>query len=184
MHKTLGILVGLMAVVLVGSCWSTDLYSDWDHDVDFSAYKTFAWLEMDEEDRPGNQLPEHLDLRLRRVVDDVLTKKGLQRAPVVPMADLLLTYYVSIEKELKVSHITSSYYGSYGYGYWPGYSYATQTTVREYDQGTVVIDLVDRKTKQLVWTSHVKKAVRDPNPSGKRIEKTAKKMFKGFPPKP
>jgi hypothetical protein len=35
----------------------------------------------------------------------------------------------------------------------------------------------------MVWTGVVEKEVRSVNPSGKRIQKTIKKLLKNFPPK-
>jgi hypothetical protein len=174
--------MGLALAVLIVGCSSTKVAMDWDREVDFSGFETFAWLEVDEEDREGLQLPDHLDTRLRRIVDDVLTEQGLQRAPVLPMADLLLTYYVNVKKELRVDRVTAGYYGTYGYGYWPGYTHGTRANVREYAKGTVVIDIVDRRTQQLVWTSWVQTSAGRPDPSGDRILKVVRKMFDGFPP--
>ena len=172
------VLAVLGIVVALAGCSSLEVSNDWNREVDFGAYKSFTWLERTGAE-PGDQLPEHLDIRLRRVVDDVLTAKGMQRAPVLPEADLLLTYYVSFDRELRVD--TYAGYGVWGYGYWPGYTYGP-TSVRVVHNGTVVIDVVDRRSKQLVWTGQVQGAVQNRNPPGDRVQMVAEKLLEGFPP--
>jgi len=175
-HSVLSVL-GL--VVALTGCSSLEVSNDWNREVDFSGFKTFTWLERTGAE-PGDQLPSHLDIRLRRVVDDVLTEKGFRRTSVTPEADLLLTYWVSFEKELRVD--TYGGFGAYGYGYWPGYYGVGTTSVRVVAKGTVVVDVVDRRTTQLVWTGQVQGAVQSRNPPGERVEMVVTKLLQAFPP--
>lgn len=178
------VLIALLASVIgiTQACSTSGLEfrADWDHEVDFSGYRTFAWLEREGEG-PGLELPEHLDIRLRRVVDDVLTDKGFERAPVVPQADLLLAYYAGVERSVRIEYETPGWYGPYRYGYWPGARWGT-TSVREYATGTVVIDIVDRRTARLVWTGSVEGAVSRRNPSGERVQEVVERILREFPP--
>ena len=129
-------------------------------------------------------------MRLRRVVDDIMIdEKGLRRIAELPLADLLLAYYVDTQKNLRVDYsVYGSYYGGYGYGFWPGYYPAGPVgggavhRVREYTTGTVVLDIVDRRTKTLVWTGVVEGEARYQNPSGERVQKVMEKVLEGFPP--
>jgi hypothetical protein len=175
----------ILAAVLSSCGSSLAVIADWDHHVDFSGFRTFTWLEP-AGDAPGDRLPEHLDIRLRRVVEEVLIDKGLEPAPAFPQADLALTYFVSTQRELRVDLVTHSYYGGYTYGYWGGYpGYGTTTArVREYATGSVVIDIVDRKTRQLVWTCAVEGEIKSANPPGERVEAVVRKMLRDFPPSP
>jgi hypothetical protein len=173
----------LVVAALAAACASTSLpvVSDYDPQADFSKYSSYAWIEQPVQPPEGQQLPEHLDRRLHRVIEDVLDAKGLQRAPALPQADLLLTTYVSLNTEVRVIRMPNSPYG-YAYGYWPGWTY-TPDDVRSYHKGTVVLDIVDRKTNQLVWTGAVTSAVNNPNPPSDRIQKVIEALLAGFPPK-
>jgi len=74
--------------------------------------------------------------------------------------DLLINFNAFLRDKTKVTTRPApvSYGGYYGYrrGYydpWFGYShsYATETHVSEYTEGTLNIDLVDAKNKKMVW---------------------------------
>jgi len=177
-------------LLLSGACSSLEIDSEWDRSIDFSSYKTYAWIPQDKGLPASQQLPKHLDLRLRRVVDTIMIdKKGFESVPVMPEADLLLAYYIDTQKNLRVDYaVYGGYYGGYGYGYWPGYmgaGYAGGTgvaSVREYTTGSLVLDIVDRRTKTLVWTGVVEGEAKYQNPSGDRVEKVMTKMLAGFPP--
>jgi len=64
--------------------------------------------------------------------------------------DLLLNFNASLTQQTRVR--SDPYAGYYGYrrgyyGGWPGYA----TTVDQYEQGTLNIDVVDARSKRLVW---------------------------------
>jgi len=58
-----------------------------------------------------------------------------------------------------------------------------QTTVSEYTVGTLVVDIFDAKSKQLVFRGTATDELSDkPEKNVKKVEKAAEKMFKNFPP--
>lgn len=174
------LVVGIVAVTLVaGVAWAKVVY-DHDPTVDFSTFSTFGWLERDNSIEA--QLPEHLRVRLRRVTEEVLAEKGFQPAPAPPQTDFLLTFYLGARDELEIRQVGYSTYSPWGYGYWQGFNYG-YTEVRSYKQGTLVLDIVDARTRQLVWVGTLEKELRSVDPPGKRIQKSIKKLLKNFPPK-
>jgi len=177
----LAMLVTGVIVSVMGCSSMPDVMSDFDQGVDFSQYRTFTWLEPDPSLDESYRLPDHLDRRLRRVTTDVLADKGFDPAPVPPAADLLLTYYISIHKELKVDLVGHTYYGGYTYGYWPTAGYST-ARVREYAAGTLVVDMIDRESGQAVWTGVVTGTAQNENPSGDRIQQVMEALLEDFPP--
>jgi hypothetical protein len=168
-----------LAVLAAGYAWAKVIF-DYDKSVDFSGYSTYAWMKRD--NSIESQLPDHLRMRLQRVTEEVLAEKGFDPAPAPPQTDLLLTYYFGASDELQINHVQYSPYSPWGYGYWPGFNYG-YTEVRSYKQGTLVLDIVDARTHQLVWMGRVEKEVRSANPPGKRIQKSVTKLLKNFPPK-
>jgi hypothetical protein len=87
-------------------------------------------------------------------------------------ADLLVNYLTKVDKKINVDTFNNNfgynpYYGP-GWG-WSG-SMHTQTTVREYEVGTLIIDLIDNKTGKLVWRGSVEDTIRDQNTPQERVE--------------
>jgi len=178
-RKSISLVLTFLFLLVAGYSWAKVIF-DYDPNADFASYTTYMWI--DREGSADTQLPDHLRRRLRRVTEDVLATKGLDPAPAPPQADLMLTYYVGVREELRVQYVSYSLYRPYGYGYWGGYGYG-YTDVRRYNQGTVVLDIVDARTHQLVWTGTLEKAVSNPNPPGKKVQKSVTKLLKNFPPK-
>jgi hypothetical protein len=64
-----------------------------------------------------------------------------------------------------------------------GFGDAT-TTEHDYKVGTLVIDLYDVKTKQLIWRGRAQDTVSDKaTQTEKNLDKGVAKMFKAFPPR-
>lgn len=177
-HSMIVILVG--AALLTG-CSSTTVNSDYDHDIDFSRYSTFAWYDHSESQYKPLHPNQIVDTRIHRAIASEFLAKGLkQTAP--DKADILITYHTSSEQKVDVYH---SGYG-YGYGYWGGYwgpyGGMPTTTVSQYDVGTLIIDVIDRGKNDLVWRGMIQKALSQRDSSEVRINDYVKRVLKTFPP--
>jgi hypothetical protein len=77
-------------------------------------------------------------------------------------------------------------YRGYRYGWaWPWYGYAAPypaVRVQEYTEGSVIVDVVDPKTKELLWRGQgMARVSDDPNTYAKEIDKTVQAILKKFP---
>jgi len=127
--------------------------SDFDHAVNFRAYKTWAWYPRqasDTEGGPARGYESFTDQRIRDAVTKDLGAKGLTEVASNAAPDVFVAYSVRIEnQQQRVGGSPFGYgypygYGGYGYGYPYGGSY-------NYKAGTVIIDIVDAKRKELAW---------------------------------
>jgi hypothetical protein len=87
--------------------------------------------------------------------------------------------HVSVEGQTRVD------VDSFGYGgYWRGYGMST-VQVTNFEVGTLMVDLLEGKTKTLIWRGVATKTVPS-NPTAEKVDKMVKKiigkMFKNFPP--
>ena len=129
--------------------------SDFDHAVNFRAYKTWAWYPKqtnDTEGGPAKGYESFTDQRIRDAVAKDLTAKGLTEATTSP--DVYVAYSVRVENKQQVAggYPYSPYgygYGGYGYGGFGGYPYGGGAY--NYKAGTVIIDIVDARRKELAW---------------------------------
>jgi hypothetical protein len=179
MRSTPLVLLTVAALAVSVACSTATISVDWDHQVNFSRYKTFAWYDHKGDAHPRQAPNQIVDARIRRSVAQDLIDKGLtQTAP--SEADLLVTYYTALDRSLRM------YSSGYGYGYWGGWHgwgpRAAYTDVYEYTEGTLVIDLIDRVKEQLVWRGTITKGISPDEVSDEAIGKAVAKVMRTFPP--
>jgi len=181
--KRIRLVAFLFAVVVLGSCSSTSVQTDYDHQVAFDRYSTFAWFEH-AEDQPHAALNQIIDGRIRRAIAENAISKGFsQTAP--DKASLLFTYYVSLNQQLRMYNTGWGYgYGhrwGWGYGFWPGWNWG-DGGVYAYHEGTIIVDVIDRENKQLVWRGVVTRALGKKSSSDEKIRKAIDRVMHDFPP--
>lgn len=154
----LGAIAGLMA------CASAQVNADWDRTARFAEYRTYAWM-----DTPRMQELQQgtlFDRRLRSAVESELASKGLRKSDASGEADVLLAYHAGVKDKLDVQQ-----WGHFG----------RRWDVREYQQGTLVIDVVDASSESLVWRASATEEVRTSDVSDAKIAEVVQKMFASFP---
>jgi hypothetical protein len=162
----------------LGCASSLDVQRDYDPQYSFSGLRTYAWVEQtggfQGEAGVGNQL---IDRRIHEAVDRALAAKGYQQSSSDP--DFIVAYHAAAEDKLDV-YTTYDYYG-YGYGWRAG---VPRTEVREFTEGTIVIDVVDPSLKQLVWRGTGTGVVRggEPDEVSRRIDEAVAQVLADFPP--
>ena len=124
--------------------------NDFDHAVNFRAYKTWSWYPqqpIDTEGGPAKGYESFLDKRMRAAVTTEMNKKGLTEVDKAP--DIYVAYSARVEDKQQVS----PYYNGMGYPYGYGYGYygRNYSPVTQYKAGTVVIDIIDARRKELAW---------------------------------
>ena len=116
-------------------------------------------------------------------VTEELLSRGLEPTE-EEFADFYVTFFGARKQMQEVKGAVSI--GSAGwYGvnqYWE--SGWTKVVVSDYVEGTLVLDIVDAKTKQLAWRAYCKGVIRDPSKRDKIINKAVAKAFKQFPREP
>ena len=150
---------------------------DFDRTFDFSTLKTYAW-KMHPAMKDDPELRESVGAELvRMALSRELLDKGF-----VPTEEEFADFYVTgFGTRNRKSEIRGSIGGWYNSS--PYYMQGWQTVmVRNYMEGTLILDIVDAKTKQLAWRAYCKGAIRNPSKRDKVIDKALRKAFKKFPP--
>jgi hypothetical protein len=156
------------------------VYINYDKSYDGSAVETFAWAET-AETSVANTDPL-LHSRIVNGIEYYLTLGGVREAESNP--DVYVTYHASTKKELSIDTSVHGYGYPGGWGYYGhrpyGYGgYATSsTTVREYERGTLIVDVWDAASNQLVWrgTAANIAVIENPIKMEKKIDKALKKI--------
>ncbi len=176
-------LAAMLACVSLVGCSQYDINYDYDIDSNFSAYRTYAWIPITINEgsttaKSAMQSNTLLDSRIRGAVDSNLKAKGLTLNEETP--DLLVVYHTGMQNKVDVTDWGYSYAGSY-WG-WAG----QDIDVYNYTEGTLLVDLVNSKTKQLAWRGSATGVV-DPGRSPEQVQQTINdvvgQMFQNYPPK-
>ena len=172
----------LALALLCLSCSGIRVTTDYDPNADFTKVRSYAWLD-EQSGVQGDRadVTSLLDRRVRRSVDTELQKKGLSAANRTA-ADALVTYHLGVETKLDVNTIDTGY--GYGRGWYRG-GVSTHTTVTEYQEGTLLIDIVDPKAKQLIWRGSGQARIRrssTPEEREQRIDEAVAEILKSYPP--
>jgi hypothetical protein len=172
----------LVAVAALGTgCSGMNVYSDFDPTAvdEMKAYKTYSWLPTPKERRrDANQL---VSKRIMMVTDETLSKMGYGRAQ-TSAPDFLVGWHGAVDTKLQYSTV-NTYYG-YGWGYWGGTG-TSQTYATKYHEGSLIIDIVDAKTNELVWRGVAQSEVypqSDPDYRNRQIDSAIQKILSKFPP--
>lgn len=141
--------------------------------VDFSKYHTYKWVAVEGASHP-NQI---VDAEIKQSIDAQLTAKGLTKAT-GDKADLYVGYQTAVDQQKQWNA-----YGEGGRWLGGGMATATSSTI---SVGTLVVDLYDPATKQLVWSGQATKTLDPSNnqqKNEKNLDKSMAKLFKNYPPK-
>ena len=165
----LALLSGLMLA------WAADVSVDWDKSVDFSKYRSYAWVAGTNAKNPL------VHERLLTAINGQLEAKGLTRVDDPAKADMLVLYHASTDYETRLN--TTSMNNGWGVRW--GDTGTSTTTVSKIPMGQLVVDLVDAGTRKLVWLGSASDSISDkPEKNEQKINKAVKKLFEKFPPKP
>ena len=168
---------GFLAVTLLFSalgCSSMTVRADHDSQYDFSVYSSIALFERKGKEPRQPQMSPIVDQRIASTVAAELKAKGFEsRSP--RNADLLVTFYTAVRRRVVIHH--SGWYGWRGWGWHGGTRW-----VNSYPEGTLVIDIVDRRDRQLVWRGVGEGAFTKMNPSDEKVAKKVSKILARFPP--
>src|ERR1022692_3230175 len=167
----------LTALMCLGvAAFAQDVQFDYDRSANFSAYKTYNWIDYRRVD-VGDQL---LDQDIKRAVDAQLAGKGLRR--VESGGDLLVGYQAGVSPEKEFDSIGAGGWGGpFGWGNWGN----TRVTTSTVDVGKLTIGLFDPASNQLVWRGAASKTLNISKKADKNyrtLEKVMAKLFRNYPP--
>ena len=178
-------LTALLLALLFATAANAKMAIDFNPNLDFSNYKTFAYLGGVESLVRLQLNPELLNNRMHRAVVRELTAKGLREVQPEENPDLVVRYWVEAESNAQVTGTAHwGTWGSYYYGYW-SVMYTTMSTPVTH-KGLLGIELIDTKTRDLAWRLFVSEKIihNDPDKIWKTADKNIVKAFKSYPPTP
>lgn len=164
------------ALVLAAACSSTSTSYDYDEGTDFSRYRSFDLLSTPES---SAEVSELVYKRVEEAVRRELEAKGLVPADDAP--DLHVALQLGSRSRVQVTDMGYRY-GAYEYGYYG----PRDINVYEYDEGMLIVDLIDAGSDALVWRGRATRALpSNPSPEKSRelVNEVVAKLLAPYPPK-
>ena len=157
----------------------------WDDDYDFESVKTFQWRPPREASL--EQSDPFLHSRIVNAIEFQLTEHGLTEVTSDP--DVFVTYYSSTDTDRRLQSVAIGYgFGGYGTGRWGYWGYRgispvlVDTRVIDIERGSLVIDVWDADSEQLVWRGSVSDITisDDPAKTQRNVVKAIEQMAKRY----
>lgn len=157
------IVISAVLVLLLSACAQNLVRTDYDSARDFSAYQTFSWISDDKMKRHLLVDTDLVDRRVRASVEANLAALGLSPAKAGDSSDVIIAYHYDVKDQFYVD----SYHSFGGYAPWWHYHHfggprgsVNDVDVRHYDQGVLIIDLIDARDNKLFWRGITERRIR------------------------
>lgn len=173
-NKLVSGLIGMM-FLFAGIASAQQVKTDFDRSTNFAQYKTYSWEKVKTKD------PLDVD-RIKSAVNAVLAARGWTQ--VDSGGDVCIMAMEVTNTQQTLNTFYNGMGGGWGWRRFGGGGFGEATTTTDtYKVGTVVVDLFDAKTKQLIWRGSSSDTLSNNSDKNiKNLDKGVDKMFKKFPP--
>lgn len=170
-------LLPLLLLFTLGSCSSIRVNSDFDKNVDFSQYKTYAFHKNGIDKVEISQLDKK---RILRAIDAELSNKGMTKSD---NPDVLINIFTKEREKVSVNQFNAGWGYGWGWGWNPYMWGGQQNIATSSTEGTLFIDLIDAKKQELIWQGEgVGYITQNRTDKEKRINEFVAKILAQFPP--
>jgi len=172
LQRVVLVLMGMM-FLFAGKSSAQQVKTDYDRNANFAQYKTYSWEKVQTQDAL-------LVDRVKTAVNAALAAKGWTQVDSGGDASIVAMETTQNQQTL------NTFYDNFGGGRRFGGGFGTSTTnVDTYKVGTLIIDVIDGQTKNLIWRSAASDTLASkPDKNIKILDKNVQKMFQHFPPSP
>lgn len=181
------LLMVLSALVFTGCTTQPKVETDYQADFDFSSLKTFDVAETKQDSKESILVSPFTLSHIHSALEGELAKR-YQNSSTGARPDFIVSYHVVIEEKID----PRSYDDLYGFGYYGrGYRYPSPlfrglgSGLRVYNQGSLIIDIVDAKTEKPIWRGVSEKRLsRSMSPQQQRevLSQAVTEVISQFPP--
>jgi uncharacterized protein DUF4136 len=167
-HETSAICpdVFLIAPILIAD----DHDVDFDHQADFSKFKTFVLREGEITAKAPDLNSSLVRKKIDAAIRTQLSSKGLEEVP--NQGDLVVTYRLGSVQRREVQSFPAGRLGR-----------ARRVETTRFTEGTLVIDLITRQPRDLVWRGIYRDDESNPSKISNKLSNDIKKLFEEYPPK-
>jgi hypothetical protein len=164
-----------IALLFATASFAEQVKTDYDRSADFSQYKTYSWEKVQTQD------PLWVG-RIKDAVNASLAAKGWTQ--VASGAQVAIIAVEMTQNQQTLNTFYDGFGGGWGWRRFGGGGFGDATTTTEnYKVGTLVVDLFDASSKNLIWRGSASDTLSDKSDKNvKNLDKGVQKMFDHFPP--
>lgn len=168
----------LCSLILFSSCGPTlTVTNDYDHTANFSQYKTFKIVKLEQQYQALNQLNQN---RIINTVQQQMISKGFTPSET---PDLLVNITAILKNQKEIVANSYGYGGGYRPYAWGGGNMSTTVNVQNYTAGSLIIEVASASNNKLLWEGIGNQDIDAPssNPD-KTVPAIVVKIMASFPP--
>lgn len=167
----------VLGVLLLVNCSPVRIQYDFDARARFGAFKSFDWVAAPKRAKDAVKVDNPImERRVKGAIERELVAKGF-RLETAADPDFLVAYYpVFRDRTFRTAH----HFG--GWGWHPGMMVSRQ---HHYTEGTIVVEILDFKTRQVVWHGAAVGAltgIQSPEDAEAAVNTEVPRLLAGFPP--
>ncbi len=174
-----------LGLVLLSGCMRAQIKYDYDARADYASFRTFDWMAApkrakDKAVKTDNAIMER---RVKGAIERELVARGFKVEPTLD-PDFLVTYYPVYTNR----HYRTATHVGMGWGYRPFRGVRTGVVMSKqhtYTEGSIVVEIVDFKTNQLVWQGAAVGAltgIQSAEEAEATVNREVPRLLAGFPP--
>lgn len=177
--------LAILAIGLLASCSSVRVISDYDQKVDFQTYNTFAFYKTGIDQAQISDLDKK---RILRAIDTEMSARGFSKSQ---EPDLLISIFTKEREEVDVFNNNIGWGWGWGWGgfynpwiWGPGWGWGGNM-VSTRTEGSLYIDLIDAKSRELVWQGRgvgTLNNIKNIEKKEKRIREFVSEILEEYPP--
>lgn len=166
----------LVSIILLSSCATMRVQINYDKEITFSNYKTYRFIfPKHKQGTRGQKNNPIFTQNIMNEIRPIMDAKGYTEAKSQKNADILIHFYTYVKNRRDWVP------GTYRVGRW-GRTWRTNPGhVRQYKEGTLGIDIVDRKAKALIWQGIGTDVLDRKNPQ-KNLVAAVEEVLSKYPP--
>jgi hypothetical protein len=160
---------------------SAKINVDFDPGLDFSKFKTFAYLGGVNTLEFRQLNPDYITSKVHEGVSQALIERGLKEVKPDQNPDLVVRYWANSQSQI-VSSAAGDFgqFGQYVSDYW-AYTYDLMTAQSSLE-ASLVIDLIDPKRKDLAWRVYLGQKIGGSDSIWPKVLSEIPKGFESYPP--
>lgn len=169
-----------LALSVLGGCVHSRIRYDYDVRTNYGAYRTFNWAPRGKVSEPAKSEPfrnQLMDKRVKQAVERELEAKGYKLLSTAE-PDFHIHYFPVYQERM----VQSTTHLGWGRRWHMGTS---MSEIYTFTEGTIVLEVTDCSTKQLVWHGAAEGALTgldNPEYAEEVVSREVKRLLSNFPP--